>query len=96
LVLGVAPFVRCADSETAAMKSRRLTKYGSSCVHLRQTDSGRDIRCGHGRADPKELRDKAAKYRAFARATDHDETANRIFQLAAELEQQARDVTPDE
>jgi hypothetical protein len=27
----------------------------------------------------KELRDKAAKYRTLARATDDDETANRIF-----------------
>jgi hypothetical protein len=40
----------------------------------------------------KELRDKAAKYRAMARQSNDDETANAIFQLAAELEQQARDI----
>jgi hypothetical protein len=40
----------------------------------------------------KELRDEAAKYRAIARRTNDDETANRVFKLAAELEQQARDI----
>jgi hypothetical protein len=43
-----------------------------------------------------ELRDKARRYRAMARQSADDETANRIFKLAAELEQQARDVKPDE
>jgi hypothetical protein len=43
---------------------------------------------------PKELRDKAAKYRAIARQTTDDETANSIFKLAAELEQQARALKP--
>jgi hypothetical protein len=42
------------------------------------------------------LRDKARRYRAIARASSDDETANRIFKQAAELEQQARDVKPDE
>jgi|GraSoiStandDraft_17_1057272.scaffolds.fasta_scaffold3041173_1 hypothetical protein len=40
----------------------------------------------------KELRDKAAKYRALARQTGDDETANSTFKLAAELERQARDM----
>jgi hypothetical protein len=40
----------------------------------------------------KELKAKAAKYRALARKTNDDETANRIFKLAAELEQQAREL----
>jgi hypothetical protein len=44
--------------------------------------------------DIKALRDKAAKYRALARQTTDDETANRIFKLASELEQQARDLQP--
>jgi hypothetical protein len=43
----------------------------------------------------KELEEKAAKYRALARAIGDDETANRIFQLAAELKRQARDMEPD-
>ena len=43
-----------------------------------------------------ELRDKAKRYRALARRTGDDETANRIFKLAAELEQQARGTEPDE
>jgi hypothetical protein len=37
-----------------------------------------------------ELRAKAVKYRALARAINDVETANRIFELAEELEQQAR------
>jgi hypothetical protein len=41
-------------------------------------------------------RNKAAKYRTLARATGDDETANRIFTLAAGLAQQARDGTPDD
>jgi hypothetical protein len=43
-----------------------------------------------------ELRDQAKRYRAMARASSDDETANHIFKLAAELEQQARDGTQDE
>jgi hypothetical protein len=43
-----------------------------------------------------ELRDKARRYRAIARQSTDDETANRMFKLAAELEEQARDVKPDE
>jgi hypothetical protein len=39
-----------------------------------------------------ELRDKASKYRAHARRLNDDEAAHRIFQLAADLEQQARDM----
>jgi hypothetical protein len=40
----------------------------------------------------KELKDKAAKYRAMARQSTDDEIANQIFKLAAELEQQAREI----
>lgn len=43
-----------------------------------------------------ELRDLAKRYRAVARASSDDETANRIFKLAVELEQQARGGTQDE
>jgi hypothetical protein len=43
-----------------------------------------------------ELRGQAKKYRALARASSDDETANHIFRLAAELEQQARGGTQDE
>jgi hypothetical protein len=43
----------------------------------------------------KDLKDKAAKYRAIARQSTDDETANRIFKLAAELEQQARTIDQD-
>jgi hypothetical protein len=39
-----------------------------------------------------ELRTKAAKYRVLARASNDDEAAHGIFALAAELEQQARDL----
>jgi hypothetical protein len=40
-----------------------------------------------------ELRDKASKYRALARLlSNDDEAAHGIFELAAELEQQARDI----
>jgi hypothetical protein len=42
------------------------------------------------------LRNQARSYRAIARASDDDETANRLFTLAAELEEQARDVKPDD
>jgi hypothetical protein len=42
--------------------------------------------------DVKELREKASKYRALARQTTDSDDANRIFQLAAEIEQQARDL----
>jgi hypothetical protein len=43
-----------------------------------------------------ELRDEAKRYRTLAWQTADDETANRIFKLAAELEQQARgDMEPD-
>jgi hypothetical protein len=42
------------------------------------------------------LRDQARRYRALARASSDDETANHIFKLAAELEQQARGGTQDE
>jgi hypothetical protein len=45
---------------------------------------------------PQELRDQARSYRAMARASLDDETANRMFKLAAELEQQARGGTQDE
>ena len=41
----------------------------------------------------KELRGKAAKYRALARGLNDNETANEIFKLAAELEKQARDIS---
>ena len=40
----------------------------------------------------KDLREKAAKYRAIARLTTDQETAKRIFELTEELEQQARDI----
>ena len=40
----------------------------------------------------KELRDKAARYRAIARQTIDQETARRIFELTDELERQARDM----
>jgi hypothetical protein len=40
----------------------------------------------------KELRDKAAKYRAIARQAPDPETAKRILELTEELEQQARDM----
>jgi hypothetical protein len=43
-----------------------------------------------------ELKRKAAKYRAMARQSTDDEDANRLFRLAAELEEQARDLKPDE
>jgi F420-dependent methylenetetrahydromethanopterin dehydrogenase len=42
--------------------------------------------------DIPELRAKAAEYRALARQTADDESAHEIFSLAAELEQQARDI----
>jgi hypothetical protein len=42
----------------------------------------------------KALKEKAAKYRAMARQATDDETANSIFKLAGELEQQARDMEP--
>jgi hypothetical protein len=38
------------------------------------------------------LRARAAKYRILARASNDDETASAGFKLAAELEQQARDL----
>jgi hypothetical protein len=43
-----------------------------------------------------EFRDQAKRYRAMARASSDDQTANHIFKLAAELERQARDGTQDE
>jgi hypothetical protein len=43
-----------------------------------------------------ELREKAKRYRAMARQTTDSETATRIFNLAAELEQQARGGKPDD
>jgi hypothetical protein len=46
--------------------------------------------------DIPELRAKAAKYRALARQSNDDEAAQGIFELAAELEQQARDIEQDE
>jgi hypothetical protein len=42
------------------------------------------------------LRDKAKTYRALARASTDDETADRMFGLAAELERQARGTVQDE
>jgi hypothetical protein len=39
-----------------------------------------------------ELRAKAAEYRALARQSNDEEAAHEIFQRAAELEQQARDM----
>ena len=39
-----------------------------------------------------ELRARAAKYRAVARAANDDVTAYEIFTLAAQLEQRARDL----
>jgi hypothetical protein len=43
----------------------------------------------------KELREKAAKYRAIARQTIDPEAARELFELTAELEQQARDMEQD-
>jgi hypothetical protein len=43
-----------------------------------------------------ELRDKASKYRALARQSNDDKAAQGIFELAAELEQQARDMEKEE
>ena len=43
-----------------------------------------------------ELRDQAKTYRAMARQSTNDENASRLFKLAAELEEQARDVKSDE
>jgi hypothetical protein len=43
-----------------------------------------------------ELRDKAKQYRALARASTDDVAADRIFKLAAELEEQARNGERDE
>ena len=43
-----------------------------------------------------ELRDKAKAYRALARTSTDDETADRMFRLAAELERQARGPVQDE
>jgi hypothetical protein len=43
-----------------------------------------------------ELRSKATKYRALGRQTTDDETAHEIFTLAAELEQQAREMEQNE
>jgi hypothetical protein len=43
-----------------------------------------------------ELRAEAAKYRAVARQSNDEETAPGIFRLAAQLEQQARDMEQDE
>jgi hypothetical protein len=40
----------------------------------------------------RELREKAAKYRAIARQISDPEAANRILELTAELEQRARDM----
>lgn len=40
----------------------------------------------------KELRDKAAKYRAIARLTTDEATAKSILELTEELESQARDM----
>jgi hypothetical protein len=42
------------------------------------------------------LRAKAARYRAMARQSDDDATAHEIFTLAAELEQQARNIEQGE
>jgi hypothetical protein len=42
--------------------------------------------------DIKRLREKAAKYRAIARAMTDDDRAADIFKLTAELEQQVRDM----
>jgi hypothetical protein len=42
--------------------------------------------------DVKELRAKAAKYRAIARQTIDPQAARRILELTQELEQQARDM----
>jgi hypothetical protein len=39
-----------------------------------------------------ELRARAAKSRVIARQSNDEEEAHRIFKLAAELEQQARDM----
>jgi hypothetical protein len=39
-----------------------------------------------------ELRAEAVKYRAIARRSNDEETAHGIFSLAAQLEQQARDM----
>jgi hypothetical protein len=43
-----------------------------------------------------ELRDKAKRYRAEARASMDDETANRLFKLAAGLEVEARNGERDD
>lgn len=42
------------------------------------------------------LRNKAKGYRALARASTDDETADRLFELAAEMERQARGTVQDE
>jgi hypothetical protein len=47
------------------------------------------------RRNVKELRDKAARYRAIARQAPDPETARRILELTEELEQQARDMERD-
>ena len=46
--------------------------------------------------DAQELRDEAKRYRAIARRSTDDETADRIFKLAAELERLARGMVQDE
>jgi hypothetical protein len=45
-----------------------------------------------GMPTSKDLKNKAARYRALARQSGDDEAAHAIFGLAAELEQQARDM----
>jgi hypothetical protein len=40
----------------------------------------------------KRLREKAARYRAIARAMTDSETANQIFKLTEELERQVREM----
>jgi hypothetical protein len=40
----------------------------------------------------KRLREKAARYRAIARALADSETANQIFKLTEELEKQVREI----
>jgi hypothetical protein len=46
--------------------------------------------------EAQEFRDKAKTYRTQARASTDDETAHRLFKLAAELERQARGTVQDE
>jgi hypothetical protein len=68
----------------------------TSARRLRNDSMAAPLPCnGRGmnqKRDVKELRDKAAKYRAIVRLTTDETTANRILELTEELESQARDM----